>query len=128
MLGILGIAEHLQKPLIAWNTADVLGRAGTRAVNAGRVPGSAFEEEQLFDFHGMMPVVAKIVEVRERRARAAEIAQPDLAFVEDLWIADGRSLRGLKGIKPNWQLLTRSMTWRVARPVPISRHGFHTAW
>mgnify|MGYP003365032082 CR=1 FL=1 len=98
MLGILEGADYLQKLLIAWNAADILRRTGSRAVNTGRVLGSAFEEKQIFDFYGMAPVVAKIIDVGERRARVAEISQPDLALVKDLRIADGRSFRSLNGI------------------------------
>lgn len=45
MLGTLGGADYLQKLLIAWNAADILGWTGSRAVNTGRVLGSAFEEK-----------------------------------------------------------------------------------
>ncbi len=83
MFGILRVADDFQELLIARNAANIFGWSGTGAIKASRLLGGDIKGKQFLKLDRMMPVVAKIVEVRERRSRAHEIPQADFAFIED---------------------------------------------
>lgn len=89
VLGMRRIPNHTQKLLISRNATDILRWPGTSAVDAGCVIGNGIKEEHLLNFNRMAPVVAKVIEVEEFPASAAEIAKTNPAFIEDLRIAIG---------------------------------------
>ena len=98
VLGMLRIADDVQKLLISRDTADIFGRPGTSTVDAGRVLGNGIEEDHLLNFDRMMPVVAEIINVGELYPSAAEIAKANLTFVEDPRIAFDRAFFGDRSV------------------------------
>ena len=72
-----------QKSFITWNAANVFGRLGTGAVKANRLLGSVIGRKQFFKLDRMMPVIAKIINVREPRSDTHEIPQTNFLFIKD---------------------------------------------
>jgi hypothetical protein len=83
VLRIFRVTDDCQELFVSWNAADVFGWPCTGAIEVGCVFGGVIENKQVFKLDRMMPVVSKIINVREPRAFAGEVPQVDFVLVED---------------------------------------------
>src|SRR3954452_1790511 len=74
VLLVLGIADRLQKLLIAPDPTDILRRTGPSAGQASRVQHTRLRREHLLHEDVVLPVVAEVVQVAEAGARVGSNA------------------------------------------------------
>jgi hypothetical protein len=96
MLRVPVVGHDLEKGLVPRRSADILGRAGPGAVEAGGLERGRIKNQRLFQFNGMAPAIAEIVEIKKTPARpVVEIPQPDFRFVEEPAVVVGLRLADL---------------------------------
>jgi hypothetical protein len=83
VLRLFRVTDDLQELFVSWNAADVFGWPCTGTIGTGWMLGGVIEKKQVFKTDRMMPVVSKIINVREPRAYVGEVPQVDFVLVED---------------------------------------------
>lgn len=75
------IGHGLQEVLVARSPADILRRAGALAVHAERVPHPGIRQLHLLNVYAVLPVVAEVVAVNERKGSGRQVGEGGLAGV-----------------------------------------------
>jgi hypothetical protein len=63
---VLGVADRVKAFNIAPSAADIFRRAASGGVDQSRIYGAGLRIEQAFDFDGVLPAIAKVVDVAQR--------------------------------------------------------------
>src|SRR5438105_11742451 len=80
VVGVLGIADGIEKVVEARDAAAIFGRTASRAVDQARIRGIGLGGQALLDPDRVVPAVAKVVEIGEALDGArGEVAYPQVA-------------------------------------------------
>ena len=83
MLGMAGVGDYLEEPLVLRSAPDILGRTGSRACDAGGTARCGIEGNQPLEGYAVLPVVTEIIDVEEALIeRMAEITKPNLSLIK----------------------------------------------
>ena len=77
------VRQDFKKPLIAGYPADIFRRASPCTIDALSLLWCDVEGKPLFQFNGMRPAVAEIVQVVEPRTRSREVTQANVRLLKD---------------------------------------------
>jgi len=102
----VSVVDYLLVNIVVWWRVVLLlktqrasrheAETGPGAVEAGGLERGRIKNQRLFQFNGMAPAIAEIVEIKKTPARpVVEIPQPDFRFVEEPAVVVGLRLADL---------------------------------